>query len=1039
MKAAAAALVAVAGALASLHAAELKPAVRRALMPRTEDYAHMWWAEGFPGHTPEAPWLRVVQTGRYAFALDTQTLRVPHFGAVSSGLGYAAAARADNRAWRSLPPAGLALAVTVEGKAYRCAAGGKWTNFAGPRLVESGRFLQRADVTDLVFEADDGARLNVEARFETVAWPDRLALLLAARPGLQAIPAGEACFGRVGGGYGLDGANHLEYQPDEFPDPAVFTLELWVFVPTDAKASPKTFPWIVCKNAHEQADGNYGIVLLGDRLQARLNVGGGRENAFVVDARPGMAKTDAWNHLALAYDGEVLSFYVNGSLTGEQRAGRARRPVVGPLAIGRRQDNCGDGYRFRGAVDEIRLYDRALTEAEVRQRHAQPESALAGAKPVFGRSFRSDGAASARQPRMRWENAALELALNAGGRAWCVREMRQSGPEGAWQEVAVTLDADAIRDATASGAGAALRRLLRGAQEPLPPVDVRAGVWTNGAALPVAYDAARGWYRITLDDNPSITPEVGGDARNDAIERVRLTLANPADREQPARLLFEKRRGVSITGVSAVLRDRAGEPTGIPVQLSKNWHNRPEGGVYAGTWFHGFSLVRLPPASRVELELTLATAHWGGVAAASHAQLCLIGWGSNQLWDQSALGSWGESICYEPDRAQAQALITDVRPLMVRSMNNNSRWGWTHNVGGGDFFRLFDADGKRVLPARMRAAYLRQGPCLTEVLYAGRLGDGVEHAATVSLGRTDDLVRGVYRLRLDVTKPVNFSRFVLFQIGADTYSYTGERRMALGNETGLMNEWDTRWGGEAVKAGPYACGGRVPWVSLHGAVARRTANGQGAWANRGVVIRAWRARLGGREAAPWLVERGVKAHGMETSTVDFVPPPGVARLEPGDFVEATFEHVIVPQAAEDYYGPNEALREALRKDADTWRMIHREAVGNDRNVTMTRGSLVGLFPAVRVRAVRDAAAFTLAGGLGYVPITVEGLSSPDGYTLRIDGRPVDQGVHGRDFWQADDDADSKRWSLTYTVPTYEGVRVFELSKDGVDVGQALRP
>ena len=84
-------------------AAELSPP---ALMPRVEDYTLMWWAEGFPGHTPAAPWRRVIQTGRYAMALDTETLRIPHFGPVPAGLGYAAAARADNRAWQSAAAGG---------------------------------------------------------------------------------------------------------------------------------------------------------------------------------------------------------------------------------------------------------------------------------------------------------------------------------------------------------------------------------------------------------------------------------------------------------------------------------------------------------------------------------------------------------------------------------------------------------------------------------------------------------------------------------------------------------------------------------------------------------------------------------------------------------------------------------------------------------------------------------------------------------------------------------------------------------------------
>ncbi len=141
-----------------------------------------------------------------------------------------------------------------------------------------------------------------------------------------------------------------------------------------------------------------------------------------------------------------------------------------------------------------------------------------------------------------------------------------------------------------------------------------------------------------------------------------------------------------------MLRDADGNPTGIPVQLSKNWHTKPEGGVYSGTWFHGFSQVRLPAGATVELELTLSYGHWGGVPAASHAQLSLIGWGSNQHWSQSAIGAWGESICYEPEQQQANCTITDVRPVMVTVGKDGPQWRWTGNVGGGDFFRCFDPE-----------------------------------------------------------------------------------------------------------------------------------------------------------------------------------------------------------------------------------------------------------------------------------------------------------------------------------------------------------
>ena len=253
----------------------------------------------------------------------------------------------------------------------------------------------------------------------------------------------------------------------------------------------------------------------------------------------------------------------------------------------------------------------------------------------------------------------------------------------------------------------------------------------------------------------------------------------------------------------------------------------------------------------------------------------------------------------------------------------------------------------------MRTIYERQGPCLTAVTYAGRIGDGIEQRATASLARTDDIVRGTYHLRLDVKKAMGFSRFVILQIGADTYSYARERKMALGNETGLLSEWNTQWGGNVYRTAPLEAKGRVPWVSLHEAVAQRAPNEKGAYANRSIVIRNWSARLGGKKIGPWIAEHGTTNEGTDNSTLDLVPPPGVTHLEPGDFIEATIEHLIMPQFAADYYGPNAALRAALKQDQNTWRMIQREAMDNDRRVNVKIGKLGGLYPAIKIGAAND--------------------------------------------------------------------------------------
>ncbi|MCX6854556.1 MAG: LamG domain-containing protein [Verrucomicrobia bacterium] len=981
------------------------------LMPRVEDHTQMWWAEGFPGTIPTAPWLRVVQTDSYAMVLNTETLSIPHLGEVS-GLK-------DD--WHKLPAAELALSITVDGTRYRCTAGGKWSRFTGPRLIESGCFFQRADVTDLEFNADDGSRLNVEARFETAAWSDRLGLILAVRPGLLPIRAGESSFGRVGGGFGLDGANQLEIPESAALDAEQFTVELWVFVPTDYQAGLHA-PWLMCKSFNEAANGNIGFMIANGQPLALMNIGGGSANAVVVRPEKGTSlKLDAWNHLAMSYDGDTLQLYVNARLEGETKVGKKRLPGKGGLALGRRHDGTGDGYPFRGVVDEIRFYDRELKLEELRERWVHPEVPQSKMKPTMEWTFNAQGKASMTKPREEWKQVAMDISLTtAKGKLQQHVDLPkdQQWTDGRENEVSLVLD---------PVTGKAL--------EATSPVIVAAVEKATGGARPVVYEPALSRHRINLDGIEPIAPPGGTNPSNDAIERVKLTLSNPTAIEQIARLMFEKsergirqRIGTAITGISAILRDVEGNPTGIPMQLSKNWHNEPENGVYAGQRFHGNAQLRLPAKANIELELTLAYGHWGGVAAASHAQLSLIGWGSNQLWDQSALGAFGETICYEPDQAQANCTITDVRPFMVSSMGDGKPFGWTNNVGGGDFLRFFDPAGDRVPHSAMRTTHDKQGPCLTEVAYAGRIGQSMTHSTTVSLARTDDIVRGVYRVRFDVQKATDFSRFVLFQIGADTYTSTSERKMALGNEAGLLKEWNTQWGGNTYRTAPLECTGRLPWISLHEGELRHGEK-SGAGANRGIVIRAWKARLGGKDAAPWIAEHGVTRHNEDASTIDLVPPPGFIRFEPGDFIEATLEHVLMPQFAKDYYGPNEALRTALTKDENTWRMIQREAVGNDRRIEMKQGQLQHTWPAITIAADHDKAEFTLTNGLGYVPVTFTGLSSARDYTLFINDKPLNQSIHGNDFWQTNYDADTKTWSQTYNVLMNDGnAHVFRFAK-----------
>ncbi len=541
----------------------------------------------------------------------------------------------------------------------------------------------------------------------------------------------------------------------------------------------------------------------------------------------------------------------------------------------------------------------------------------------------------------------------------------------------------------------------------------------DGRAVNVAFDPERGWHRIEL---PSESWQVAKDP--DHLERVRLTLKNPEAGEAIVRLLFAKDEPFEgVTGMTPMLLDRDGFPTGVPVQVSKNWHQTPGRNLlHQGPWLHAFAMLRLPPRSELACEFALTYARWGGVPAASHAQLCLIGWGTNQRWDQVAIGSWGESICYDPDVCLNRSMIDDVRPLMVWGMNQKgAKWSWTNNVGGGDFLVYEDQAGRRQPLTRVRALYTCPGPNLTEATYAGVSADGcIAARLTVSSPRTDDVNRAYHRLRYDVLKPTSFRRLAFYQLGADDYNDHQFARLARGHASGLVEEWEPPRGGRRYSRTGIPCEGRDPWFSLHRAV-----NGDkkgGAWADRALVVRKWSARLGGREVpAPFASVFGTE-NGIPSAQIELVPPPGLTALEPGDFVEAEVELVIFPTSAEDYYGPNTALSRALQNGGDTWRMAHREAAGNAMKVEAARGSVVRATAPVEVAVDQQGQAeVAVTGGLGYVPLTFSGLKGYSGMELwRDDGdgrgaRRIDQSVHGRDFWQAGYNASSKTWSLTFNV------------------------
>jgi hypothetical protein len=213
---------------------------------------------------------------------------------------------------------------------------------------------------------------------------------------------------------------------------------------------------------------------------------------------------------------------------------------------------------------------------------------------------------------------------------------------------------------------------------------------------------------------------------------------------------------------------------------------------------------------------------------------------------------------------------------------------------------------------------------------------------------------------------------------------------------------------------------------------------QGALADKAMIVRAWKARLGGQDCPLPHYSVFGSHDGVPSALVELSPPPDLPQLEPGDFVEAQVEVLVLPQRAEDYYGPNENLIQALRDQSDPWELTLREATGSNVEVSATAGTVEQAWP-VRIRAGHGThAAFTINGGLGYTPVTITGVASPSSFILQEvlgeDHREtIDQSSEiGNDWWQSDFHPDTGTWDLTFTLPleTPENTRqphVFEWS------------
>lgn len=477
----------------------------------------------------------------------------------------------------------------------------------------------------------------------------------------------------------------------------------------------------------------------------------------------------------------------------------------------------------------------------------------------------------------------------------------------------------------------------------------------------------------------------------------------------------------NITGGSPLFRNLNQEPTGLAIQVSKNWHLAG----YWPNWFHMYSTPSVPMGTH-PMELTIAIGKWGETFAASHAQLSLVGWGANQQWDESALGAWGESITYDPDKTLRRAMVDDVRPFLV---DVSGQYNWTGNVGGADFLKYVDVatPWREQQPTQLKSVYTAPGPVMTDVRYAGiTTDDAIAFSVDTHLVRTDDLVRAYYVLHYEIREDIEYARLALFQIAADNYSDNGFSTYAYGDSTGVIFDGivptHNTTGYASVADRGIALQGNHPWVFLYDNQ-RTGGNLPENFADVAFVVRDYAAVLNGVYVTdPHININRTNNGGWSQMAFELGVPfdPTNTVIEAGSTIDAIVEYLVIPHDIASYYGPSTDMANVDSSFFGTTDIIELLAMENSITVVSSVGVVEQQQPTI-ITGVTDsvAAQFLLSGGFGYSPITIQGLFRPDGWQLQFWDNGVwvhlDQSVHGNDYWQTRWDEESETYALTFSV------------------------
>jgi hypothetical protein len=163
--------------------------------------------------------------------------------------------------------------------------------------------------------------------------------------------------GNVDSAYQLDGNDYIEVQDSSLLDlTATFTISLWI---NQSQAQASGYR-LIDKVTPGVNDG-YGFDTYDNSTGKRMRFIGGAKNVSANTAY----SLNEWHYLVVTFSNGTSTFYLDGITDGSGNHGSSMQTNNLPLRIGTSRSKYTNTLGFKGMMDDVRIYNRALSECEI--------------------------------------------------------------------------------------------------------------------------------------------------------------------------------------------------------------------------------------------------------------------------------------------------------------------------------------------------------------------------------------------------------------------------------------------------------------------------------------------------------------------------------------------------------------------------------------------------------------------------------------------------------------------------------------------------